>query len=268
MPRDALAVPPTDNMSTEHHSLIAAAFASALSLPMRSSFFDGLTSPFRGPRAGKEFESAIARSSRNDLRARETKDGQGLALVWRAEGQLKRSRVRWSALADLPVPVEVAPQVAFASRQRASAIFDKATTSFLAEIQSGRMELMARRASPLEPRSRIPPEAARYVVVDCWFTGLGHIAGERLFDIEVVPPLDQEVAYREKIAAAGGVWARLLPIVIEKLWPNGLPPETRLSNQQFGNMLQKEIERLGFDPPNEKTFHRARRDYKRTTRDR
>ncbi len=254
-------------MSTDHQSLIDAVFASALSPSMRSSFFDGLTSPYNAPRAGKEFESAIARSSRNDLRVRETNDRLGLALIWRIGAQLKRSRIRWSDLADLPVPVGVPPTLAFASRQSASAIFDKATTSFLAEIQSGRVELIARRASPLEPRSRIPPEAARYVVVDCWFTGLGHIAGERLFDIEVVPPLDQEVAYREKIAAAGWVWSKRLPIIIEKLWPSGLPPETRLSNQQFGNMLQKEVERLGFDLPNEKTFHRARRDYKGTRRD-
>lgn len=268
MPRDALAVPPTDNMSTEHHSLIAAAFASALSLPMRSSFFDGLTSPFQGPRAGKEFESAIARSSRSDLRARETKDGQGLALVWRAEGQLKRSRVRWSALADLPVPVEVAPQVAFASRQRASAIFDKATTSFLAEIHSGHVELMARRASPLEPRSRIPPEAARYVVVDDWFNGVGHIAGEHLFDIAVVPPLDEEVAYREKIAATGGVWTKLLPVLIENLWPSGLPPENRLSNGQFSSVIRKELKQLGLKPPSEKTIARARYGFEGTILDR
>jgi hypothetical protein len=103
--------------------------------------------------------------------------------------------------------------------------------------------------------------------VDDWINGLGRIASEPLFDIVAVPPLDPEVAYREKIAAAGGVWARLLPIVIEKLWPSGLPPKTRLSNQQFGNMLQKEIERLGLNLPNEKTFHRARRDYKGTRRD-
>lgn len=254
-------------MSTDHQSLIDAAFASARSPSMRSSFFDGLTCPYQELRAGKEFESAIARSSRNDLRVRETKDRLGLALVWRVEAQLKRSRIRWSDLADLPIPEGVSPQVTFTSRQSASAIFDKATTSFLAEIQSGRVELMARRASPLEFQSRIPPEAARYVAVDDWINGLGRIASEPLFDIVAVPPLDPEVAYREKIAAAGGVWARLLPIVIEKLWPSGLPPKTRLSNQQFGNMLQKEIERLGLNLPNEKTFHRARRDYKGTRRD-
>lgn len=253
-----------DTMSTEHQSLIEAAFASALSQPMRSSFFDGLTSPFQKPRAGKESESAIARSSRNDLRVRETKDGHGLALVWRADGQLNRSRIRWSALADLPVPAGVSPQVAFAARQRASAILDKATTSFLAEIQCGRVELMARRASPLEVRSRIPPEAARHVVVDDWLNGLGQIAGERLFDIVVVPPLDEEVAYREKVAAAGRVWTKLLPVVIERLWPAGLPPLSRLSKQQFGDAVEHELRRLGFDLyelPHDRTVTDARKTY-------
>lgn len=257
-----------DNMSTEHQSLIEAAFASALSLPMRSSFFEGLTSPFQEPRVGKEFESSIARSSRNDLRVRETKNGRGLSLVWRADGQLKPSRVCWSALADLPIPVGVAPQVAFASRQWASATFEKATTLFLAEIQCGRVELVARRASPLEALSRIPTGSARHVTVSDWFKAVGQIAGERLFDIVVVPPLDEEVAYRQKIGAAGWVWSKRLPIIIGKLWPSGLPPESRLSKQQFGNMLQKEIERLGFDPPNDKTFQRARRDYRGAKLDR
>lgn len=251
-------------MSTDQQPLIEAAFASALSLPMRSSFFDGLTSPYQKPRAGNEFESAIAGLSRNDLQVRETKDGHGLALAWPVRGAARRSQVGWGALADLPVPVGVPPTLAFASRQRAKAIFDKATASFLTEIQCGRVELMARRASPLEARSRIPREAARYVSVDDWFNGVGHIVGERLFDIVVVPPLDAEVGYREKVAATGGVWSKLLPLVIERLWPAGLPPVSRLSKQQFGDAVEHELRRLGFaldQLPNDRTVTDARKNY-------
>jgi hypothetical protein len=260
------------HMSPEFQSLLNAAFASALAPSRRASFLAELIPDFRATADTNQirqvFSLASLTTSGEQLRVRERRTGDGLALVWIVNGGLTRSRIMWADLADLPIPAEASQATSFIARKRAGLLFERATEAFEDEIGRGAVTLMARRSSPFNDRSLVPSSACSHVAIDDWMKSVGRIAGEPLFDIVVVPTPDEDAAYREKIAAAGRVWTKLLPILIEKLWPGGLPPESRLSKQQFGDELEREIRRLRHEPPDNKTLSRARRDFMGTKLDR
>lgn len=252
-------------MSSEFQSLLNAAFASALSPSRRTSFLADLIPEFRATGDTNQFRQVFSLASLNtsseQLRVRERRTGDGLALVWLINADVTRSRVNWADLADLPIPAEASQATSFIAHKRAGLLVERATEAFEDEVKSGAVTLMARRSSPLNDRSLVPSSACLHVVIDDWLKSVGRIAGEPLFDIVVVPTPDEDAAYQEKVAATGGVWSKLLPILIEKLWRGGLPPETRLSKQQFGDTLEREIRRLGLDPPHERTITDARKTY-------
>ncbi|QTC90856.1 hypothetical protein [Brevundimonas goettingensis] len=255
-------------MSSEFQSLLSAAFTTALSASRRESFLSDLIPEFRSTLPTKRlrdvFSIAGLSKAGEQLRVRQQRTGKGLALVWLVSGGAVRHRVNWVDLPNLSIPPAVSQVTSFIIRERAKLLFERATEAFANEIQRGTVTLMARRGSPLTDRSSMPSSACAHVVIDDWMKSVGRVASEPLFDIVVVPALDEEAVYREKAAAAGRVWTKLLPVVIEKLWPGGLPPLSRLSNRQFGDAVEHELRRLGIglrELPHERTITDARKTY-------
>ncbi len=261
---------------THSQSLVDAAFAHALAKTTRAKFFSEIIPDFRRSSPGREFADAlVSRPSapksngvrpRPRVRVRERSDGTGLALIWRVGTGTKRTTATWADLIDLPCPEGADPVAAAVARQMAATIWAKAITEFERDIQSGRVALVGRRGSPFEERGQIPTTALVHLQVDDWLLGTGDAAGTRLFDLQVVPQLDESAAYVAKIGAAGGVWTKLLPLIIDKLYPNGLPARDVLSDRDYMKALQSEILRLGLKPPSDKTYERARKELIRQCR--
>lgn len=260
--------PHEQRMSSEFQSLLTAAFTTALSASRRESFLADLIPEFRSTADTNQlrqvFSLAGLPATSEQLRVREERTGKGLALVWLVDGGAVRHRANWVELPNLSIPPAVSQVTSFIVRKRAKLLFERATEAFANEIQRGTVTLMARKGSPLTDHSSVPSSACAHVVIDDWMKSVGRVASEPLFDIVVVPALDEEATYRERVAAAGRVWTKLLPVVIEKLWPGGLPPMSRLSKQQFGNTIERELRRLGIglhELPHERTIIDARKTY-------
>lgn len=255
-------------MSPEFQSLLSAAFTTALSASHGESFLADLIPKFRSTEDPNQlrqvFSLAGLSATSEQLRVREQRTGKGLALVWLVNGDAVRQRANWADLPNLSIPPAVGQATAFIVRGKAKLLFERVTEAFANEIQRGTVTLMARKGSPFSDRSSVPSSACAHVVIDDWVKSVGRVASEPLFDIVVVPILDEEAAYREKVAAAGRVWTKLLPVVIEKLWPGGLPPLSRLSKRQFGDAVEQELRRLGIgldELPHERTMTDARKTY-------
>jgi|GEM_PF-6386977 len=265
-------------MTNPHsQSLVDAAFAHALAKTTRANFFSEIIPDFRRSSPGREFADAlVSRPSapksngvrpRPRVRIRERSDGTGLALIWRIGTGTKRTTATWADLIDLPCPEGADPVAAAVARQMAATIWAKAITEFEREIQSGRVALVGRRGSPFEERGQIPTAALVHLQVDDWLLGTGDAAGTRLFDLQVVPQLDESAAYLAKVHAAGKVWTKLLPVIIGKLFPTGIPDRSLLSNKDFCDALGGELKRLGLTQPDNRTYDRARKASEKTTLD-
>src|SRR5690606_8988019 len=133
------------------------------------------------------------------VRVRERSDGTGLAFVWRIGSGTTRTIAAWTDLTDLQCPKEADPVAVAFVRHMAAAIWTKATTDFQHKIQTGRVALMGRLGSPFEERRLIPRAALVHLQIDDWLLGTGDAAGSRLFDLVVVPDLDESAAYLAKV---------------------------------------------------------------------
>ncbi|WP_143276044.1 hypothetical protein [Brevundimonas diminuta] len=262
---------------TRPQSLVDAAFAHALAKTTRAIFFSEIIPDFRRSSPGREFADAlVSRPSalksngvrpRPRVRIRERSDGAGLALIWRIGTGTKRTTATWADLIDLPCPEGADPVAAAVAHQMAVTIWTKATRDFESEIRGGSVALMGRLGSPFEECGRIPESALAHVQIDDWLLGTGSAAGTRLFDLAVVPELDPSAAYLAKVHAAGKVWTKLLPVIIGKLFPTGIPDRSLLSNKDFCDALGGELKRLGLTQPDNRTYDRARKASEKTTLD-
>lgn len=257
--------------------LVEAAFAHALSTETRASFFKEVVPGFRRSSPSHDFADALvprpqvpkgrAVHPRRRVRVRERSDGTGLAFVWRIDTGTTRTIAAWTDLTDLQCPKEADPVAVAFVRHMAATIWTKATTDFEHEIQAGRVALMGRLGSPFEERRLIPGAALAHLQINDWLLGTGDAAGSRLFDLVVVPELDESAAYLAKVRAAGRVWTKLLPVLVTKLYPTGLPPRTALSDRDFGDAMERELIRLKVSPlPSPKAYDRVRKSIETTTR--
>ena len=258
--------------------LVDAAFAHALDANRRARFFKHIVPDFRRWSGGNDFADALVSRPASDksngvgprrqMRVREGSDARGLEFVWRVGAGTERVVVSWRDLNNLPCP-ESAKFVAVAfARQMARTIWSKAIGEFEDELRSGRVSLMGRIDRPFEDQVPIPEAVMAHLEITDWRLGTGHAAGTPVFDLVVVPELDEEADYRAKIRAAGRVWTKLLPVIIARLFPTGTPNRNLLSDQDFGNALEGELRRLKIAPPkSERTYGRARDGAERTKTD-
>lgn len=249
---------------TQFQNLVDAAFAHALSAQSRADFFKKIVPEFRRSESGNDFADALVSlpprekgsgvRPRRKVRVRERPDKAGLAFVWRVGTGTERQIVTWAELSDLPCPKGADIYTVAFARQRAAAIWEKATKDFEREIQASRVALMGKRGSLFEERVPIPLSARPHLQIDDWVLGTGNAAGTLLFDLIVVPELDEEADYRAKVHAAPR-WTVKIPLINQKLWPAGVPSRDHLSNKAYQTLVAAEIKALGLKEPDGRTLY-------------
>ena len=237
--------------------LIEAAFRSAFTPADHAALMIEIAAMLVAPASppqtfGDLFIPAISRTDSGGwgiAAANDMPDGRGVSLFWQTAAGHPASQqdIRWGDLLDFDPPPEADPYQAHLMRHRAKALWGLVTARFEQRIQSGEVGLYGRRGSVFEEPAVIPLAAAPHTSVRDWTTGIITVAGEQVFDVQVIPAPDPDTAYVEAVVAFANMPSEMVTRIIGRLYPTGVPSRNEVPDHQVLNKISAEIRRLNRD---------------------
>ena len=194
----------------------------------------------------------------------ESPDLTGLIFDWEAPSPATITQVSatWAELSDLPVPEDADVHVARLVHQRAKGFWELVLDRYEQDIRCGDVQLLARKGSPFSEPEPVPKAAAPFIQVVDWLNGTVEVAGDMLFEVRVIPPVDPKAAYAEAVRNAGAS-RRGVELIIRELFPMGLsgrpkpPAKPEPPDHVVLTMISDEYKRFGMAPPSDTTILRA-----------
>lgn len=176
----------------------------------------------------------------------ELTDGSGLVFQWAASTGATVTSVtaEWADLQALPVPDGADQLVAHLVKERAKQLWAAVLAQFSDQIRNGEVQLQGCRGSPLEEAKALPMAAAPYVRIVDWGAGTIAVAGERLFNVQVIPNVDPEEAYLQSIRFFAQQQGKIAEHIIAHEYPDGVPLREAVPDHVVLNRLSAEIKRL------------------------